>query len=442
MHSSDDILKSATSRCVKSLKGSIFVPGDKSISHRALMLSSQALGITTIRGLLEGDDVLATAGALRECGVPITRDTDGTWRVSGRGIGGLHAPSSILDMGNAGTAARLMMGLLTPYPYSILFTGDASLQKRPMQRVITPLEQMGARFASREGGRLPLTLTGTSTAIPITYELPIASAQVKSAILLAALNTAGTTTVIEREATRDHTERMLRFFGIEVQSDGTHITLNGQQAQTAEERSFTVPGDPSSAAFPLVAALLVPNAEVTVRNVCLNPLRTGLFEQLKAMGANLTISNRQEVGGEAIGDITARNSNLSGIDVPAHVAPSMIDEYPILAIAAANAKGRTCMRGLAELRVKESDRLAAIIDGLTACGVNAYAEGDDLIVEGTGQPPRGGGTVTTHFDHRIAMSFYICGLTAQQPVTVDDTRAISTSFPNFMALMQELGASA
>ncbi len=446
MHSSNDILKPVTSRQSKPLTGNITVAGDKSISHRALMLASQALGTTTIHGLLEGEDVLRTAEALRACGVPITRDADGVWTVKGLGIGGLHAPSQTLDMGNAGTAARLLMGLLSTYPYDIQFTGDDSLQKRPMMRVITPLTQMGAQFETREGGRLPLTMKGTELSIPIRYELPVASAQVKSAVMLAGLNSVGTTIVIEKEPTRDHTERMLRFFGVEVTVDTNHetheitIRVNGQPNQTYADRSFTVPADPSSAAFPLVAAPLVPNSSVTITNVCLNPLRTGLLDALRAMGADITISNPREVGGEPVGDITASYSALHGTEVPAHVAPSMIDEYPILAIAAACAKGKTIMRGLSELRVKESDRLAAIIAGLVANGVHAYAEGDDLIVEGGGEAPLGGGTVTTHFDHRIAMSFYVLGLVAQQPVTVDDTRAIATSFPNFMDLMHSLGA--
>ena len=469
MHPVSDILKPATASRAKQLKGTVRVPGDKSISHRALMLSSQALGTTTIHGLLEGEDVLATAEALRKCGVPIERSTgptsspnsqlttsgspraatasptaDAVWTVSGRGIGGLHAPADILDMGNAGTAVRLMMGLLAPYPYTIHFTGDASLCKRPMQRVTLPLEQMGAQFTAREGTRLPLMMTGSNTTLPITYELPVASAQVKSAIILTGLNTAGTTTVIEREATRDHTERMLRFFGIAIettqQDKTTTIRITGQQPQTYQDRTFTVPSDPSSAAFPIVAALLVPNSEVTVTNVCLNPLRTGLFDVLKHMGADLRITNRRDVGGEETGDITARTSTLTACDVPAHIAPSMIDEYPILAIAAATAKGTSIMRGLGELRVKESDRLAAIIAGLTACGITARADGDDLIVEGNGHAPQGGGTVTTHFDHRIAMSFYILGLITENPVTVDDTSAIATSFPSFMELMKELGA--
>lgn len=449
MHSSNDILKPVTSRQSKPLTGNITVPGDKSISHRALMLASQALGTTTVYGLLEGEDVLRTADALRACGVSMARDAAGVWTVKGLGIGGLHAPSTVLDMGNAGTAARLLMGLLSTYPYTIAFTGDESLQKRPMMRVITPLQEIGAQFTTREGGRLPLTMTGTGMPLPIRYTLPVASAQVKSAVMLAGINTPGTTTVIEREATRDHTERMLRFFGVDVHvsqsaaKDGetdTVITVTGQPAQTYQDRALYVPADPSSAAFPVVAALLVKGSDVTVTNVCLNPSRTGLFDVLKQMGADLAIHNIREMGGESVGDITVRYSALRGVDVPAHIAPSMIDEYPILAVAAACANGKSIMRGLSELRVKESDRLAAVINGLVANGVHAYAEGDDLIVEGTGAAPHGGGTVTTHFDHRIAMSFYVLGFVAQTPVTVDDTRAIATSFPSFMELMKTLGA--
>ncbi|MFZ4541620.1 MAG: (d)CMP kinase [Rickettsiales bacterium] len=474
MHSTNDNPQPATSTLSKSLRGTTIVPGDKSISHRALMLASQALGTTTIHGLLEGEDVLRTAEALRQCGVPITRHAQGEWTVSGRGIGGLHEPADMLDMGNAGTAARLMMGLLSTYPFASHFTGDDSLRKRPMLRVITPLEQIGATFMAREGGRLPLAMQGCATPMPISYTLPVASAQVKSAILLAGLNTPGTTTIIEKEATRDHTERMLRFFGIPVETqnissphrgevgrgaqvtvsqqlspypnprpagEGIIITLTGQPNQTPADRTLNVPSDPSSAAFPIVAALLVPNSEVTVTNVCLNPLRTGLFDVLKRMGADLTISNHREVGGEPIGDITARSSQLIEVDVPAHVAPSMIDEYPILAVAAACATGKSVMRGLSELRVKESDRLAAIIEGLRVNGIEAHEDGDDLIVYGKAGNPPGGGTVETHFDHRIAMSFLILGLVSQNAIVVDDTRAIATSFPSFMKLMKQLGAN-
>ena len=462
----------ATARSAHGLRGHVTVPGDKSISHRALMLASQALGTTVVHGLLEGEDVLCTARALQQCGVPIEKRSDGSWMISGVGIHGLHAPTDVLDMGNAGTAVRLMMGLLAPYPFTSHFTGDDSLRKRPMARVMTPLEQMGAQFDAREGGRLPIAMQGSTHLLPMTYTLPMASAQVKSAILLAALGTRGTTTVIEPEATRDHTERMLRFFGIEVnvipakagiQSFSNHasaapvtldprlrgddkestavtVQLTGLQAQSAQDRAFTVPADPSSAAFPIVAAIITPGSEVTVSNVCLNPLRTGLFDTLCAMGADLTIHNQREVGGETVGDITARHSALHGVTVPAARAPSMIDEYPILAVAAAFATGETIMLGLDELRVKESDRFSAILDGLAQCGVQARGEGNDLHVTGNGTTPQGGGKVVTHYDHRIAMSFLVMGMAAQQPVTVDDVRAIATSFPGFMALMRSLGA--
>jgi len=436
----------ATARSAHGLRGHVTVPGDKSISHRALMLASQALGTTVVHGLLEGEDVLCTARALQQCGVPIEKRSDGSWMISGVGIHGLHAPADILDMGNAGTAVRLMMGLLAPYPFTSHFTGDDSLRKRPMARVMTPLEQMGAQFDAREGGRLPIAMQGSTRLLPMSYTLPMASAQVKSAILLAALGTRGTTTVIEPEATRDHTERMLRFFGIAIDSttDATSgavtVQLTGLQAQTAQDRAFTVPADPSSAAFPIVAAIITPGSEVTVSNVCLNPLRTGLFDTLRAMGADLTIHNQREVGGETVGDITARHSALHGVTVPAARAPSMIDEYPILAVAAAFATGETSMLGLDELRVKESDRFSAILDGLAQCGVQARGEGNDLHVTGNGTTPQGGGKVVTHYDHRIAMSFLVMGMAAQQPVTVDDVRAIATSFPGFMALMRSLGA--
>ena len=446
MQSSHNNPQATTATQAKSLQGRCRVPGDKSISHRALMLASQALGTTTIYDLLEGEDVLRTAEALRQCGIPITQHAPGHWTVVGRGIGGLQEPADVLDMGNAGTAARLMMGLLATYPYHCHFTGDASLRKRPMKRVMTPLEQMGASFWAREGGRLPLAMKGATTPVPISYTLPVASAQVKSAIMLAGLNTPGTTTVIEKEATRDHSERMLRFFGVDVQTSTdaqgvTTISLTGQPEQSPEDRTLYVPADPSSAAFPIVAALLVPGSEVTVTDVCLNPLRTGLFDVLKRMGADLTIGNFREVGGEPVGDITAKYSALHEVDVPAHVAPSMIDEYPILAIAASCATGKSVMRGLGELRVKESDRLAAVIAGLRANGIEAVEEGDDLIVYGKGGRPVGGGTVTTHYDHRIAMSFLVLGLVSQEPVTVDDARAIATSFPSFMPLMKGLGAN-
>lgn len=435
-----------TSTPTHGLHGIAHVPGDKSISHRALMLGSQILGTVRIEGLLEGDDVLHTADALRACGVNIRQLAKGTWEVQGVGVGGLSEPTRILDMGNSGTGVRLMMGLLAPYAFNSFFTGDESLCKRPMGRVITPLSRIGAQFTTREGNRLPLAMTGSDTPMPITYELPVASAQVKTAILLAALNTPGTTTVIEKEATRDHTERMMQFFGFDIEystplSGGAVITLHGaQKAHPFRRYQFTVPADPSSAAFPMVAALITPDAALTLPNICINPLRTGLYDSLREMGANISYDNVREVAGETVADIHVTSSRLKGITIPAPRAPSMIDEYPVLAVAAACAKGTTVMEGLAELRVKESNRFNAILDGLTACGVDCKAEGDTLIVYGRDGAPAGGATVTTHFDHRIAMSFLVLGMASMRPVTVDDTRAIATSFPNFIPLMQTLGA--
>ncbi|MBV8939002.1 MAG: 3-phosphoshikimate 1-carboxyvinyltransferase [Alphaproteobacteria bacterium] len=426
------------------LQGDVSVPGDKSISHRALMLASQVLGSTRITGLLEGEDVLRTAEALRRLGVDVQRVGDGAWEVHGVGAGGLHESEAVLDMGNAGTGARLMMGLVTPYPFTTFFTGDPSLRSRPMGRVMTPLSQMGARFVARAHDRLPLALTGTESPLPITYRLPVASAQVKSAVLLAALNTRGKTTVIEREPTRDHTENMLEYFGIGVErrreEDGAlAVTLSGHQNPARAERSLTVPGDPSSAAFPLVAALIVPHSRLVLRNVCVNPLRTGLFDTLKEMGARLTAVNERRIGGEKVADIEVESSTLRAVRVPAARAPSMIDEYPILAVAAAFAEGETAMEGIGELRVKESDRLSGIIQGLRACGVEARAEGDTLFVTGQKQP-RGGALISTRLDHRIAMSFLVMGMASQQHVTVDDAAPIATSFPGFPALMNALGA--
>lgn len=409
------------------------------------MLGSQVLGSVQIDGLLEGEDVLRTAEALALCGIHINYHAQHSWSVEGKGIGGLSEPANILDMGNSGTAVRLLMGLLAPYGFNCFFTGDESLRKRPMGRVSAPLEQMGARFTTRQGGRLPLLMQGAEHALPIEYTLPVASAQVKSAILLAGLNTRGITTVIEKEATRDHTERMMQFFGLPLEHEsmpegGARVRVKGQAAQTRKDYQFTVPADPSSAAFIIVAALLIPHSFVTIANVCINPLRTGLFDTLREMGGDIVYTNIKEIAGETVADIEVRSSTLSGVTVPASRAPSMIDEYPILCIAAACAKGRTVMQGLAELRVKESNRLSAMIEGLHACGVESIEQGDDLIVTGRGQAPRGGATITTYFDHRIAMSFLVMGLVAQETVTVDDTTAIATSFPNFIALMQYLGA--
>ncbi len=435
----------AVSRKAAGFAGKARVPGDKSVSHRSLMLASQVLGSTSIEGLLEGEDVLATAGALRALGVTVTRHGDGQWEVQGVGTGGLSEAAQVLDMGNAGTGARLMMGLLASHPFLSVFTGDASLSKRPMQRVITPLEMMGATFMSRNGGRLPLAMRGAESPMPITYTLPVASAQVKSAIMLAALNAPGITTVIEKEATRDHTERMLQALGfhVEVKKDDaghTHIALQGQQELPFAHRSLRVPADPSSAAFLTVAALITPGADVLLEEVCINPLRTGLFLTLQEMGADIVYENERLVSGEPVADLRVRHSALKGVNVPGERAPSMIDEYPILSVAAAFAEGETVMNNLAELRVKESDRLAAIAAGLSANGVEARIDGDSLTVTGGRGKVRGGGTVTTHFDHRIAMSFLVMGMGSDQPVSVDDTRAIATSFPGFLALMNGLGA--
>lgn len=428
------------------LKGTAHAPGDKSISHRALILASQRIGTTAVRGLLESEDVLGTAQALRTLGIDIQKGDDGTWRVQGCGIGGLAEPNAVMDMGNSGTGARLMMGLVAGYPYNSFFCGDASLSRRPMRRVLEPLSRMGVRYIAHSGDTLPLVVQGGAL-MPAEHEMKVASAQVKSALMLAALNTPGTTTIIEPVATRDHTERMMAHLGfaLEVQTDAQGrrtIRVHGQQAQTRSDESLDVPVDPSSAAFPLVAALIVKGSEITVPGVCLNPLRTGLFEALARMGASITIANKRTQCGEEVGDITARHSRLIGVDVEAALAPSMIDEYPILAIAAAHAKGTTRMRGLSELRVKESDRLAAIAAGLAACGIKAEIEGDDLIVHGTGDADiAGGAEVITHYDHRIAMSFLVLGLTTQRPITVDDGRSIATSFPGFVGLMHQLGAN-
>lgn len=433
-------LKSARA---EALSGSARVPGDKSISHRALMFGALALGESTVEGLLEGDDVLRTADAMRALGAEIERREDGTWHLWGRGVGGLCAPDDVLDMGNSGTGARLLMGLVSGHPITAVFTGDASLRSRPMKRVTDPLSLMGARFLTREGGRLPATVIGADSPIPITYELPVASAQVKSAILLAGLNTPGETTVIEREATRDHTELMLRNFGatvtVERREGGEHaITLVGQPELTG--RHVRVPADPSSAAFPMVAALLVKGSKLRLDGVGMNPLRTGLFQTLREMGAQIHFDNVREDGGEEVADLVVESSGLRGVDVPAARAPSMIDEYPILAVAASFAMGTTRMFGLGELRVKESDRLGAMLRGLAACGVKVEEEGDTLIVHGTGAPPKGGASIAVNLDHRIAMSFLVLGMASDEPVSVDDGSAIDTSFPGFVDLMNGLGA--
>ncbi len=425
------------------LAGSARVPGDKSISHRALMLGALAVGESVVTGLLEGDDVLRTAACMRALGAEVERRADGSWRLFGRGVGGLMEPADVLDMGNSGTGARLLMGLVASHPFTTIFTGDASLRSRPMRRVTEPLGRMGAGFITRDGGRLPATVVGTARPMPISYELPVASAQVKSAILLAGLNTPGETTVIEREATRDHTELMLRNFGATIRVEpaeggGRAISVTGFPELTG--RPMVVPADPSSAAFPAVAALLVEGSEIRLPDIGINPLRAGLYQTLLEMGADIGFERRRDQAGEPVADLVIRASRLKGIDVPAERAPSMIDEYPILAVAAAFADGTTRMRGLGELRVKESDRLGAMARGLAACGVAVEEEKDALIVHGTGRPPLGGATIATHFDHRIAMSFLVMGMASGRAVTVDDAEAIDTSFPGFVALMNGLGS--
>jgi 3-phosphoshikimate 1-carboxyvinyltransferase len=407
------------------------------------MFGAIAVGRTQISGLLEGEDVLRTAEAMRRLGADVMRREDGVWEVFGRGVGGLVEPEDMLDMGNAGTGARLVMGLVAAHPMTCLFTGDASLRGRPMQRVMEPLSLIGAGFFGRAGGRLPMAVIGTGSPLPITYELPVASAQVKSAILLAGLNTRGITTVIERHATRDHTEVMLRGFGAAVTVDlladgGRAISVTGHPELRGQ--TISVPADPSSAAFPAVAALLVAGSEVILPGVGINPLRAGLYQTLEEMGADLRLINPRQQAGEAVADLHLRHSALKGVDVPADRAPAMIDEYPILAVAASFANGTTRMRGLGELRVKESDRLTAMATGLKACGVRVTIEGDDLVVVGDGGRPKGGARIGVNLDHRIAMAFLVLGMAAELPVEIDDAAAIDTSFPGFAAMMNGLGA--
>ena len=415
------------------------MPGDKSISHRALIFGALATGRTQITGLLDAEDVVNTAKALTALGAP-ARKSGEVWEGLGRGVGGLSQPSGPLDFGNSGTGTRLMMGVIAGHPITVELVGDASLSRRPMRRVLGPLKQMGLEVLD-DKETLPLTIRGTSDLIPIAYELPVPSAQVKTAILIAGLAAAGETTVIEREPTRDHTERMLRYFGADIRAiaDGpvTRITVNGHAE--LEGRNVRVPGDPSSAAFIAAAALIVPGSEVTIEAVLVNPTRTGFYTTLEEMGADVAFLNEREEGGEPVADIRVRASDLSGVSIPPERAPSMIDEYPILAVVAAFAKGRTEMHGLAELKVKESDRLAATAAGLAESGVSATVDGDTLVVQGADEV-RGGGTVATHLDHRIAMSFLTMGLASAQPVTVDDVTKIATSFPEFQGLMASLGA--
>jgi len=432
-----------TARRGAPLRGRIRVPGDKSISHRALILASLTVGETRVSGLLEGEDVIHTAQAMRALGARLERTGDGNCRIHGVGVGGFATPSGPLDFGNSGTGCRLAIGAVAGCAVTATFDGDASLRTRPMRRVLDPLEKMGARvLQAAEGGRLPLTLQGAADPTPVAYESPVPSAQLKSAVLLAGLAAPGETTVIEAEATRDHTERLLKHFGAKLTSKphgehGRRITLQGQPE--LEPANVVVPADPSSAAFPIVAALIVPGSDLILDAVMTNPLRTGLFTTLREMGANIEILATRDDGGEEVADLRVIASQLKGADVPPERAPSMIDEYLILAVAASFAEGVTRMRGLQELRVKESDRLAATADMLRVNGVTVEIEGDDMIIHGKGSVA-GGGEVATHMDHRIAMSTLMMGLASGNPVLIDDSAFIATSFPGFVELMRSLGA--
>jgi 3-phosphoshikimate 1-carboxyvinyltransferase len=434
----------AVARRSQALKGVARVPGDKSISHRSFMFGGLASGETRITGLLEGEDVMRTGEAMKAMGARIEKK-DGEWIINGVGNGCLLEPEAPLDFGNAGTGSRLTMGLVGTYDMETTFIGDASLSGRPMGRVLEPLRQMGVQvLKAAPGDRMPITLRGPNHAAPITYRVPMASAQVKSAVLLAGLNTPGVTTVVEPVMTRDHTEKMLQGFGanltVETDEQGVrHIFIEGQGKLSGQ--TVRVPGDPSSAGFPLVAALIVPGSDITIENVLMNPTRTGLLLTLQEMGGRIDILNPRSAGGEDVADLRVRSSDLKGVAVPASRAPSMIDEYPVLAVAASFAEGETLMQGLEELRVKESDRLAAVARGLEANGVDCTEGEATLAVRGRpGGKGLGGGTVTTHLDHRIAMSFLVLGLATEKPVTIDDQAMIATSFPEFMGLMKGLGA--
>ncbi len=426
------------------LSGRLRPPGDKSISHRALIVGALAIGETEIQGLLEGDDVLRTKDAVVALGAFARREENNVWRIAGLGVGGFAEPERVLDLGNSGTGVRLLMGAVAAHPLLAVFIGDESLSRRPMGRVLAPLRAMGAACSARAGDRLPVTLKGGRLR-PLVHRPEIPSAQVKSAILLAGLGTSGLTSVIERIPTRDHSERLLRHFGAELKvedagAEGTAITIKGWPE--LQGRVVKIPADPSSAAFPLVASLIVPGSAIQLENVCLNPGRTGLLETLTEMGADIVIENRRVEGGEDVGDIAVRASTLRAVDVPAARAPFMIDEYPVLAMAAACAEGRMIMRGLSELRVKESDRLLAIAEGLARCGVKFEIEADDLVVHGMGEGAKvpGGAMIETRMDHRIGMSFLVLGLVSKEPIAIDDGSMIATSFPNFVQQMSAIGA--
>lgn len=426
------------------LTGNVRIPGDKSVSHRSLMFGMLAEGETIVSGMLEGEDVLNTADACKALGARISRGDDGLWRIVGAGLGSLKEPDRVLDMGNSGTSTRLLAGIIASHPITAMMTGDASLTRRPMRRIMEPLGMMGATFMARAGGLMPMAIHGAAHAKPIEYRLPVASAQVKSAILLAGLNAGGDTVVIEDHATRDHTENMLRHFRIPVRVDahpdgGQAITVTG--GHMLQGCAIDVPADPSSAAFAAVAACLVPGSFIRMNRVGINPSRTGLFQTLQEMGADVQFQRDRIESGERVADIEVRmNGALKAITVPPDRVPSMIDEFPVLAMAAACADGTTIMTGLGELRVKESDRLQMVADGLSACGAKLETGPDSLTIHGTGKPPMGGALIETALDHRIAMSFLILGMVSEQPITIDDGRPIRTSFPNFVSLMNDMGA--
>ena len=432
-----------TARPAATLEGAVSVPGDKSISHRALILGALAVGETIVHGLLEGEDVLATASAVRLLGADVERRETGSWHIHGCGIGGLREPEGVLDMGNAGTGVRLLAGVAAGHPFTTFFSGDRSLSGRPMGRIIDPLEEMGARFLTRSGGRLPFAVTGGDPLLPLVHELKVPSAQVKSAVLLAGLHAPGNTTVIGEARIRDHTERMLRAFGASVETVFDErgrrlVTVTGHQE--LDPADVHVPGDPSSAAFLAAAAAALPGASLRISNVGVNPARTGFFDTLKDMGAGMSFVDCREMAGEPVADIVIEGGYLKGVEVPPERAPAMIDEYPVLAVVASAAEGRTVMRGLGELRFKESDRLAAISTGLVSNGVAVEDLEDGLVVHGAAGRPPGGGLVNVRLDHRIAMAFLVMGLLSRDGVAVDDTAAVNTSFPDFIGLLERLGA--